>query len=397
MRPPSFSLRWLCGLFGAALALGAESPSWPGIVGEIHGRLESLPSAPALQWSLTVTPDETGLPNLALRAEGEGTLMEAEIGLLSAAPDAVHWRLKNVELDLARWSEALAAQWPALAGATLGGRVLVSGEGDWRDGQLSGRALVRLSEGRVDLPSKKLTLEGLELALQIDDLAARRTAPAQVLALRGGRYDLVTLGAARVVFALDGDKMRVAEAVLEALGGRLILAPFTVALANPDLTVAARAEQIDVTLLLPLLPPVLAEAHGHLNGDLTFRRDSTGIQILQGHLGLNPGEVADLLLAPSPGIFTRQLPTIPAYVVKLFYPWLAKIENGEVPIRAHRLDVDFTPNLDAEGHSGTVRIEGGPPGSAHEAPLLLDLNVYGPLEPLIKFGTDSRMHFGGTP
>jgi len=397
MRPLSFSLCWLCGLLGAALALGAEAPSWPGIVGEIHGRLETLPAVPALQWSLAAMPSETGLPKLALRAEGEGTLVEAELALLPTAPDALHWRLKGVELDLARWSGALAAQWPALADVTLSGHVVLSGEGEWRDGKLSGRVLVRLSAGRVDVPAKKLTLEGLELAVQIDDLAARRTAPAQVFTLRGGHYDVITLGAGRFVFALDGDKVQVAEAVLEALGGRLILAPFAVALTNPDVTVAARAEQIDVTLLLPLLPPVMAEAHGHLNGDLTFRRDSTGIQILQGHLGLNPGEVADLLLAPSPGVFTRQLPTIPAYVVKLFYPWLAKIENGEVPIRAHRMDVDFTPTLDAEGHSGTVRIEGGPPGSAHEAPLLLDLNVYGPLEPLIRFGADSRMHFGGTP
>ena len=396
MRPPSFSLRWLCGLFGAALALGAESPSWPGIVGEIHGRLESLPSAPALQWSLTVTPDETGLPNLALRAEGEGTLMEAEIGLLSAAPDAVHWRLKNVELDLARWSEALAAQWPALAGATLGGRVLMSGEGDWRDGQLSGRALVRLSEGRVDLPSKKLTLEGLELALQIDDLAARRTAPAQVLALRGGRYDLVTLGAARVVFALDGDKMRVAEAVLEALGGQLILAPFTVALANPDLTVAARAEQIDVTLLLSLLPPILAEAHGRLDGELAFHRDARGeIQIASGRLALRPETTAELRLLPSPGLLTGSLPP----KVLQYYPGLIKIETGEMPMRADRLDVRLTPAGDADGHSATVHLEGGPVDPALRAPLVFDLNVNGSLEavaPLfMKLGADSKLSVGG--
>jgi hypothetical protein len=156
--------------------------------------------------------------------------------------------------------EALAAQWPALAGATLGGRVLVSGEGDWRDGQLSGRALVRLSEGRVDVPAKKLALEGLELAVPIDDLAARRTAPAQVFTLQSGHYDVVTFGAGRVVFALDGDKVQVAEAVFEALGGRLRLEPFAVSLTQSDVTVAARAEEIDVTLLLALLPPILAEA-----------------------------------------------------------------------------------------------------------------------------------------
>ena len=395
MRPLSFSRCWLCGLLGAALALGAEARSWPGIVGEIHGRLESLPSAPALQWSLTVMPGETGRPNLALRAEGEGTLVEAEIGLLPAAPNAMRWRLKSAELDLAHWSEALAAQWPALAGATLGGRVLVSGEGEWRDGQPSGHVLVRLSEGRIDVPAKKLTLEGLELTLQIDDLAARRTAPAQVFTLRGGHYDVITLGAARVVFALDGDTVQVAEAALEALGGRLILAPFTVDLANPDLMVAARAEQIDVTLLLPLLPPILAEAHGRLDGELAFHRDANGgIQIAFGRLALRPGTKAELRLLPTPGLLSGSLPP----KVLQHYPGLIKIETGELPILADRLEVHLTPAGDAEGHSATVHLEGGPVDPALRAPLVLDLNVNGSLEalaPFIKFGTDSRLHIAG--
>jgi len=392
MRPLSFPFCWLGSLLGAALAFGAEAPSWPGIVGEIHGRLESLPSAPALQWSLTVTPGESGLPKFAVRAEGEGTLLEAEIELLAAAPEVVHWWLKTVELDLARWSEALAAQWPALAGATLGGRVRMSGEGEWRDGKVSGQVLVRLSDGRVDLPAKKLTLEGLEFALQIDDLAARHTAPAQVFTLRGGHYDTIALGAGRVVFALDGDRVQVAEAVLETLGGRMVLAPFTVDLSNPDITVAARAEEIDVTLLLPLLPPILAEAHGRLDGELAFRRDASGgLQIASGRLGLRPETKAELRLLPTPGLLSGSLPPR----VLQAYPGLIKIETGEMPMRADRLEVHITPAGDAEGHSATVHLEGGPVDPTLRAPLVFDLNVNGSLEPLVKFGTDSRLKLGG--
>ena len=396
MRPPSFPLRWLCGLLGAALALGAESPSWPGIVGEIHGRLEALPAAPALQWSLTVMLGENGLPKLAVRAEGESTLVEAEIELLAAAPDALRWRLKSVELDLARWSETLAAQWPALAGATLGGRVRVSGEGEWREGRLSGRVLFQLTEGRVDLPAKKLTLEGLELTLQIDDLAARRTAPAQLFTLRGGHYDTITLGAGRFVFALDGDNAQVTEAALEALGGRLVLAPFALSLAQPELTIAARAEQIDVTLLLPLLPPILAEANGRLDGELTFHRDANGgLQIAFARLALRPETTAELRLLPSPGLLTGSLPP----KVLKYYPGLMKIETGEMPMRADRLEVHITPSGDSEGHSATVHLEGGPVDPSLHTPLVFDLNVNGSLEAvaplLMKLGADTRLSVGG--
>ncbi len=396
MRPPLFLLRWLGGLFGATLCFGAGSPpEWPGLVGEIHGRLETLPTAPALQWSVTVMPGDSGLPKLAIRAEGEGTLMEAEVELLPAAPDALRWRLKTVELDLARWSDTLAAQWPELAGVTLGGRVRVSGGGEWREGQLAGRALLRLSEGRVDISAKKFTLEGLELAVQIDDLAARRTAPAQVLTLRSGHYDTITFGAGRIIFALDGDKAQVTEAVLEALGGRLVLAPFALSLAQPEITVAARAEQIDVTLLLLLLPPVLAEAHGRLDGELAFHRDvNGGIKIASGRLALRPDTKAELRLLPTPGLLSGSLPP----KVLQHYPGLIKIETGELPILADRLEVHLTPVGDVDGHSATVHLEGGPADPALRAPLVLDLNVNGSLEalaPFIKFGTDSRLHIGG--
>ena len=398
MRPLSFSLCWLCGWLGAALALGAEAPSWPGIGGEIHGRLETLPAVPALQWSLTAIPGDTGLPHLALRAEGEGTLVEAEIELLPAAPDALHWRLKSVELDLARWSETLAAQWPELAGVTLGGRVRVSGEGEWRESRLSGRVLFRLSEGRVDVPAKKLTLEGLELTVQIDDLAARRTAPAQLFTLRGGHYDTITLGAGRFVFALDGDKAQVTEAALEALGGRLVLAPFALSLAQPELTIAARAEQIDVTLLLPLLPPILAEAHGRLDGELALHRDANGgLQIAFARLALRPETTADLRLLPSPGLLTGNLPP----TVLKYYPGLMKIETGEMPMRADRLEVHITPSGDSEGHSATVHLEGGPVDPSLHTPLVFDLNVNGSLEAvaplLMKLGAGTRLSVGGAP
>jgi hypothetical protein len=393
LRPLLFPLGWFCCLFGAALGVDAASASWPSVVGELQGRLKSLPEAPALQWTLGVTARETGPLVCTVRVMGEGTAVEAECEL-SATDGVIRWRLRQAELDLARWQAALAAKFPQLAGINLGGILQAHGEGEWREGQVNGRMWLALADGRVAMPAKKFSLEGIACALQIDDLAKRRTAVAQVVTWQRGAFDVITYDPGRIVFSLDGETIRIDEASLGVLGGRLILAPFVFRVVDPEVTMAARAELIEVKLLLPLLPPMIAEAQGRLNGELTLHRDATGVQIRAGHLGLPAGEMADLRLLPTPGIFTSRLPP---FIVKNFYPWLRQIENGTIPLRAHRMDVNFTPTLDAEGRSATVHIEGGPPTHPTKAPLRLDLNVHGPLEPLVKFGTDSRLRFGGKP
>jgi hypothetical protein len=181
------------------------------------------------------------------------------------------------------------------------------------------------------------------------------------------------------------------EAVIGLFGGELHLQAFTFSLTKGELAVDARVVGIDVGRLLPLLPPVLAEARGRLNGSLVIRRDATGVQLGEGRLALQPGQPAELRLEPTPGLLSQSLP---ATVLK-YYPGLGQIETGEIPISANLLEVAFSPNGDAAGRTAYVHLAGGPVDPRLRAPIDLEVNVRGPLESLIKLGTSGRLRFGG--
>jgi hypothetical protein len=180
-------------------------------------------------------------------------------------------------------------------------------------------------------------------------------------------------------------------ATVAALGGRLNVGAFSVALAKPEFSVAAEAVGLDASQMLFLVPEVLAEARGRLDGRIQFRRDAAGIQIGAGRLALPEGETATLRLVPRPGLLSG---SIPPSVLRL-YPGLAKMETGGIPLQADSLEVAFTPGGDASGRTASVRLTGGPADPSIRAPLDLTVNVRGPLESLVQFGADSRLRFGG--
>jgi hypothetical protein len=388
----------LLALVLAALPAGAatspDSKPWrvPPLGGELTGELTlaALPETP-VQWSFTVRTERPRERDGVLTLRAPGLSIRAEVTVDPAGEGT--WRGAEAEIDLTRWFAAGTPYLPIdYLPLTVQGTLAFSGAGTWRDGQLAGRAVVSLRNGRIDDPARKLVLEGVETEVAFEDIAAPRTASAQVFTWRTGQYDTIALGAGRIVFALAGDEIRLEETVAQVLGGEVRLGAVVVSTKKPDISVTATVSGVDVTQLLFLLPPILADAKGRLDGQLALRRDEAGLQIGTGNLTLRPGETAELRLAPTPGLLSASLP---AAVLK-HYPGLGQIEMGEVPLRADSLEVTFTPQGDAEGRTAWVHVTGGPVDPKLTAPIDLTVNVRGPLDSLIKFGTDSRLKFGGS-
>jgi hypothetical protein len=71
------------------------------------------------------------------------------------------------------------------------------------------------------------------------------------------------------------------------------------------------------------------------------------------------------------------------------------VEMGQASLLAERFEVRIDPDGDAEGRTATVNIVGGPVDKTLKAPLVLTINVRGPLAPLIKFGSTPGLQIGG--
>jgi len=384
------------GCLGLALIppLSAADAPWPAISGELTGAFTALqlPGAPTLRWKSGIQLDGTGARRTTIEAEGPGTRLGVVVAFDADQP--MRWRLDSAEFDLATWFPVLLARLnPESAGMAAHGTLSVAGDGSWHDGWPSGNARIRIQDARLDDPVHHLSIEGIALDLGFEDLAARRTGPGQILTWTSARYEGIEVGAGQLTFALDGGQVQVEQISAAIWGGEIRLAAFAFALDRMEMSVIARLLGIDVAHLLPLLPPVVSEARGRLNGTVSIRRDASGIQIGAGRLELQPGEPVELRLAPTPGLLSRSLPSS----VLKHYPGLGKIEAGELPVLASRLEVAFTPGGDQEGRTASVYLAGGPTDPELRAPIELVVNVRGPLESLIKLGTSSRLRFGAEP
>ncbi|MEY3608513.1 MAG: hypothetical protein RLZZ447_1301, partial [Verrucomicrobiota bacterium] len=279
---------------------------------------------------------------------------------------------------------------PDLAALTVAGQLAGSARGSLVGGRLAGQASVRLRGGRIGYPPLKARIEGLSADLSGIELDELQAPPTQKLAWTQARFDVLETGPGRVEFGFAGAQLRVVRAVLALLGGEVTVADAAVALDRPRLAVEAEARGLELTRIVALLPPVVASAKGRLDGRLSVRRDEGGFQLGNGRLSLRAGESAEVRFAPSPGLLSSQLPEL----VRRHYPGLIQLEAGGVPLVARELEIRLTPEGDAEGRSAQVRLSGGPADPALQAPVDLQVNVRGPLNSLVQFGTHHRVRFG---
>jgi hypothetical protein len=382
---------WLAALTLAGMGIAPAAEPIPPVSGELTGEITplKLAGAPTFKWKLVVAGTDPHSRLATLSAEGPGTALDGTVQF-DAAKNAA-WKIGTARLELETWTGGMAPHLPPeMKDLKLQGTLQFSGDGTWNNGEFAGRGRFTLERGRLDDPTHKLVLEGISLDLWFEDLARVRSAPRQVLAWSGGRFDEMEVGPGRVEFSMADDRVRVDAATIAIFGGEIRLAAFEFSRSRLEIAVDARVVGIDVGKLLPLLPRVLAEASGRLNGTLQLRRDASGVQIGAGRLALEPGRTAEVRFEPTPGLLSRSLP---ATVLK-YYPGLGQIETGEIPITANLLEISFSPEGDSEGRTAYIHLAGGPQDPRLRAPIDLQINVRGPLEQLVKLGTSGRLRFG---
>jgi hypothetical protein len=117
------------------------------------------------------------------------------------------------------------------------------------------------------------------------------------------------------------------------------------------------------------------------------RIDDSGIRLGTGWLELKPGVYAELQLQAT-GLLTGNVAqNNPSYGV------LKKVESGLLKLKIDELRLDIRPPNAPPGRSAQLRIYGSPVDPSIKAPVILDLNVNGPLEKLLNLGLDSRLSF----
>lgn len=364
------------------------------LTGTFHARL--WPGAPALPWKIAVHDGAPGQRALSVEVQAPGTRLRLS-GQVSEATAAGTWTIEEGSLDIAQWWPVLAPSFGETASAlTASGTIELSGGGELRDGVPSGVVKIMLREGVVRQSTEGWTLDGVSLAgsfsLDAGGAAVRSDGPFEltVKTITTTRFGARNL----LVRALvdDWQTLSVREARIEIAGGDAMLDPCTVPLSPIALDVKLRLVRVGLQDLAALVPQALTEARGRADGSVGLRWSAeSGLVLGAGQFAVRSDEPAVVRLAPTPGLISNSLPTSALQ----YYPGLGQIETGEVPLRAELLEVVFTPEGDSEGRTARVRLAGGPVDPKLRAPIDLTINVRGPLDALVRFGTDSRLSFGG--
>jgi hypothetical protein len=370
----------------------AEVVSWLGrLQAGVKGTYAPA-EAKVVDWRLAWA--ENGGEGAARRGEiavtGPGVTLRMKLELFEQE-QRLRWRVNEGRVDLGAWLPVLAARpelADALAGITATGELVIAGAGEWTGEAVKGEMTVALNDAVLRNAEQDWALEGVSVSVggDVADLVAGRVPLAlDVRTITTGRFGARAL-AVRAALA-EWARIDVASATVEIAGGRVTAKPFVVALAQPKLAVDLAMERVGLQDVAALVPDFLADGRGRVNGAVRINwSQAAGIDVGSGYMEIDPSERAEVRFRPNPGLLTS---TLPPQVLEL-YPGLTNVEMGKATLLAEQLEVRLSPEGDAEGRSATVVIAGGPVDKTLKAPLVLRINVRGPLAPLVTFGSNIK-------
>jgi hypothetical protein len=186
----------------------------------------------------------------------------------------------------------------------------------------------------------------------------------------------------------NAHQITVTRATLGILGGSVAAEPFKYFMDLRELEAVLVINGVDVGEVMALTQDLPAKASGRVNGRLPVRIDGSGLRLGTGWLALKPGVYAEIQFNAT-GLLTGGTATnSPSYAV------LKKIESGLLKLKISEMRLDIRPPDAPPGRSAQLHLVGEPVDPEVKAPVILDLNVNGPLEKLLNLGLDSRVRFG---
>ena len=325
------------------------------------------------------------------QADGPGLRLNGE-GSYDLNKDDLRFKVSSAELDLKTWQN-FVRRLVVLPGGVweIEGKLTGGAEGRLIGRKLTTTGSVQLLAGRAKNESLAMAAEGIELGLDFTDIAQFVTKPGtlHVRELQVGQLQLRQMEAE---LALAGsNKIVVNRAAFATLGGTVTVEPFHSFPSQRELETVVLVDGINIEAVMALTRDLPARATGRVDGRFPLRIDGSGLRLGTGWLQLKPGVYAEIQFNAT-GLLTGGASAgSPGYAV------LKKVESGLLKLKINEMRLDIRPPNAPPGRSATLHLAGEPVDPDVKAPVILDLNVNGPLEKLINLGLDSRVSFGSKP
>lgn len=266
----------------------------------------------------------------------------------------------------------------ALRDLRLAGRVSAQGEVRLDENGPAAACRVRLADGTLDWPRRKVTLRGLALDLSLPDALRLRTEPFQELRFAAASFGDLSADGGRVLFQLDGPHACCLERCeLNWCGGRVHTQATRFDPSRPELDLVLFAENVDLIRVLSLVKGFRARGNGVLFGKLPISLRGGRVTYAQGYLYSLPGAEGLLELRTGGLLAAAVGPGHPAY---------QELRRAEQALENFRLDafrLDFAG--EQTGSPGARLLLAGE-GADEKVPVRLNLNIKGAIEDALNVG-----------
>lgn len=372
---------------------------------------------PPLRWSIETAAGATPSTRVAGKARitADGLSASADVAV-DASTGEVAWRDGTLRLELGRWIPWLldaVRLSPLPAGVTVTGELTGTTAGAWTARGLSGQADLQV-RGDLERITPPLRVDGITLSLALPNLRDLGDSPLQLARFSRARVGDLIAQNAEIRFRVRGLRdVRVEGAEVDLLGGRVRVDPFPIRIEPEGLAPVAATvslERIALEEVIRLLPNAVTAATGSVSGAVAVEWSrERSLTIGRGALNLSRHEPSQMRLAPQPGFLTSQLPQRLTLLSPSFGPiarWFSPpnpayaaveaIELGRVPLIVESLEVTTRPEADADGRTARLQVRARPatPGAVGE--VSFEINLFGPLNQVLKLGLDERVRLPGT-
>ena len=341
-----------------------------------------------LELKFAAEPGENNVWSGTLQATGPGLLLkvEASYGLND---QRLSFHSTAFSAELKPWQDIVQQLVVLPMGPwTMEGKLTGSFSGMYAGQKLATNGRLTLQQGMVKNADGSLMAGGIESNFEFTDLAQFQSNPGtlRIQELKAG--NIVANDLEADLAFLSADRLAVNRLTLKIMGGSMSAESFKLALDQRELEAVVLADNLDVEQILALSKDVPAKGSGRVDGRLPIRIDEHGLRLGTGWLQLKKGVYAEMQLNAAGLMTSGMSPKSSGYVV------MKRIEDGLLRLKLGALRLDVRPPDAQRGQSARLHLEGEPVDPSVKAPVILDVNVNGPLEQLLNFGLKQNVSFG---
>jgi hypothetical protein len=247
-------------------------------VGSLSGTIEQTTHG----ISFAGTHQNRLIPELSMAFKGETKIIDT-----NKADTHVHFQmappLVQTKIDLGKFH-------PSAKGIIYHGNLFLNGDVIFGNQGLAGSMQTQLTKGNVLFEKKKISIEGIQMALTIPDLANIRSAPKQPLSFERATMGGIEVNAGQIEFQIESRRsIFIEKGQFKWADGNVEAHAIRIAPGIEDYRLILYCDRVNLASVLQQFGAAQVEAQGELNGRIPLRYQNGKVRIADGFLFSTPG------------------------------------------------------------------------------------------------------------